>query len=58
MRITGDLDDDVRAAIDALREQRGATFKEIVNEALRRGFPEQSAAREAKSQKRRRPKSA
>lgn len=37
IRLTVNLDDDVRAEIDALRKERGATSKEIVNEALRLG---------------------
>ena len=55
MRITVTVEDDVRAGINALRKDRGAT-KEIVNEALRWGLsrgmrsgrPKPSRARKAK----------
>jgi hypothetical protein len=37
-RITVDLADDVRAMIDQVRRERGWTFKQAVNEAMRLGF--------------------
>ena len=43
MRTTLTLDDDVAKAIETLRRESGASLKEIVNEAIRRGLepPEQ-----------------
>ncbi len=38
MRTTLSLDDDVAAAIEQIRSARKATFKEIVNQALREGL--------------------
>ncbi|HEX2162416.1 MAG TPA: CopG family transcriptional regulator [Thermoanaerobaculia bacterium] len=38
MRTTLTLDDDVAAAIERLRRQRGGSHKELVNEALRAGL--------------------
>lgn len=38
MRTTITLDDDVAAAIERLRKSRDASFKELVNEALRHGL--------------------
>ncbi len=43
MRTTLTLDDDVVAKLEKLRETRRQSFKEIVNEALRRGLSELSA---------------
>lgn len=37
MRTTLSLDDDVAAALERLRQRRDASFKDIVNEALRLG---------------------
>jgi hypothetical protein len=37
-RITVDLDDDVRAEIDARRVASGASLKVVVNEAMRRAL--------------------
>lgn len=37
MRTTLTLDDDVAAAVERLRTDRDATFKDIVNDALRAG---------------------
>ena len=38
MRTTLSLDDDVAAALERLRRDRDASFKELVNEALRQGL--------------------
>lgn len=38
MRMTLTIEDDVAAEIDAYRRLRDASLKEVVNEALRRGF--------------------
>ena len=38
MRTTLTLDDDVAAALERLRKSRGASLKDLVNEALRRGL--------------------
>jgi hypothetical protein len=38
VRTTLTLDDDVAAALERLRRTRDANFKDIVNEALRRGL--------------------
>jgi hypothetical protein len=38
MRTTLTLDDDVAAALERLRKKRDASFKEIVNDVLRRGL--------------------
>ena len=38
VRTTLSLDDDVAAALDRLRKRRGESFKELVNNALRRGL--------------------
>jgi hypothetical protein len=43
MRTTLTLDDDVAAVIERLRRARGASLKDIVNEALRKGLSELSA---------------
>ena len=43
MRTTLTLDDDVVAALEQLRKTRGASLKDLVNEALRRGLKEMSA---------------
>jgi hypothetical protein len=42
MRTTLTLDDDVVAALERLRKARGASLKDLVNEALRRGLREMS----------------
>jgi metal-responsive CopG/Arc/MetJ family transcriptional regulator len=42
MRTTLTLNDDVVAALERLRKSRGASLKELVNEALRRGLKEMS----------------
>ena len=44
MRATLTLDDDVAAAIERLRRTRALKLKDLVNEALRRGLHEMSAA--------------
>jgi predicted transcriptional regulator len=38
MRTTLTLDDDVAARLERLRKNRNASFKELVNEALRQGL--------------------
>lgn len=38
MRTTLSLDDDVAVLIESQRKKSGATFKEVVNSALRRGL--------------------
>lgn len=38
MRTTLTLDDDVAVLIAALRRKQGTSFKDVVNEALRRGL--------------------
>ena len=43
MRTTLTLDDDVAAALHRLRKARNAGFRELVNEALRRGIKQMSA---------------
>jgi hypothetical protein len=40
MRTTISLDDDVAAQLEAWRANRGLTFKQAVNSALRRGLDE------------------
>jgi hypothetical protein len=46
MRTTLTLDDDVAARIERLRKTRKASFKEIVNEALREGLKHLAAPQE------------
>jgi hypothetical protein len=43
MRTTLTLDDDVVAALERLRKTHGASLKDLINEALRRGLKEMSA---------------
>lgn len=43
MRTTLTLDDDVAAQLKAAARERGTSFKEAVNSALRRGLSTQSA---------------
>jgi hypothetical protein len=38
MRTTLTIDDDVAAALERLRKKRDASFKDIVNDVLRRGL--------------------
>jgi hypothetical protein len=40
MRTTLTIDEDVAVLLDRLQKERGATFKSLVNEALRRGLRE------------------
>jgi len=42
MRTTLSLDDDVAATLERLRKTRRESFKQLVNEALRRGLREMS----------------
>lgn len=48
MRTTLTLDDDVAAAIERLRQTREASFKDLVNEALRRGLKEMAEPRKTR----------
>lgn len=43
MRTTLSLDKDVAAQLERLRKSRDASYKEIVNEALRRGLREMTS---------------
>jgi len=43
MRTTLSLDDDVAAMLERLRKTRDESFKDLVNEALRRGLRQMSA---------------
>jgi len=43
MRTTLTIDDDVAASLERLRKARNGSFRELVNEALRRGIKEMSA---------------
>jgi adenine C2-methylase RlmN of 23S rRNA A2503 and tRNA A37 len=43
MRTTLTIDDDVAVQLKRLRRQRDVNFKELVNEALRRGLRDMSA---------------
>lgn len=43
MRTTLTIDDDVAVQLEKLRRSRDASFKDLVNEALRRGLQEMSA---------------
>jgi hypothetical protein len=43
MRTTLTIDDDVAAELERLRRQRDASFRDLVNEALRRGLRDMSA---------------
>ena len=42
MRTTLTLEDDVAAALERLRRTRNASFKDLINEALRRGLKDMS----------------
>ena len=44
MRTTLTIDDDVAAQLKRLRRERDVKFRELVNEALRRGLRDMSAA--------------
>jgi hypothetical protein len=43
MRTTLTLDDDVAALLEQQRKERNASWKDLVNEALRRGLQEMAA---------------
>jgi Ribbon-helix-helix protein, copG family len=43
MRTTLTIDDDVAAALERLRKRRDTSFKEVVNDVLRRGLHEVTA---------------
>lgn len=43
MRTTLTLDDDVAAALKRLRKSRNASFRDVVNDALRRGLKQMSS---------------
>lgn len=45
MRTTLSLDKDVAAALERLRQSRNASFKEVVNDALRRGLEQMATPR-------------
>ncbi len=45
MRTTLTLDDDVARLIETIRRRRGATLKQVVNDALREGLPRLDAPR-------------
>jgi hypothetical protein len=45
MRNTLTLDDDVRVMLKKLQEERGLSFKEAVNQALRQGLYQLQAPR-------------
>lgn len=55
MRTTLTLDDDVAVRLERLREERDASFKSIVNEALRRGLERMEGPPEARPPYRIRP---
>ena len=46
MRTTLRLDDDVAAILERLRKSRGASLKDLVNEALRRGLKDMTSRTE------------
>jgi hypothetical protein len=46
MRTTLSLDDDVAALLEQMRKTRGATFKQVVNDALREGLARLSSPAE------------
>jgi len=48
MRTTLTLDEDVAVSLERLRKTRNAGLKELVNEALRRGFREMTARPKAR----------
>lgn len=48
MRTTLTLDDDVAAALERLRRSRDVNFKDLVNEALRRGLKDMAARPKAR----------
>ena len=50
MRTTLTIDDDVAAELERLRRTRDASLKDLVNEALRRGFQEMTSARKSRRQ--------
>jgi hypothetical protein len=52
MRSTLTIDDDVALALDRVRERDALTFKDVVNQALRRGLRAMDAEREAAPQPR------
>jgi hypothetical protein len=47
VRTTLTLDDDVAALLEKALKRRGATLKQVVNEALRRGLTEDAPRRRA-----------
>jgi hypothetical protein len=49
MRTTLSLDDDVAALLEQLRNARNATFKQIVNDALREGLARLNSPAESRS---------
>ena len=51
MRTTLTIDDDLAVALERVREREGMAFKEVVNQALRRGLRVMDAEREAAPRK-------
>jgi hypothetical protein len=49
VRTTLTLDDDVARLLEQIRRRRGATLKQVVNDALREGLPRLEAPRRARS---------
>jgi hypothetical protein len=49
MRTTLSLDDDVAALLEQLRNARNATFKQVVNDALREGLARLSSPAETRA---------
>jgi Arc/MetJ family transcription regulator len=50
MRTTLTLDDDVAAALERLRKARDLGFKELVNDALRRGLKDMTAPKKKRGE--------
>jgi hypothetical protein len=50
MRTTLSLDDDVAALLERLRRERAESFKDLVNEALRRGLRQMSSRQPRRQQ--------
>jgi hypothetical protein len=46
MRTTLTLDDDVASVLERLRKSRGASLKQLINEALRRGLKDMTGRAE------------
>jgi Ribbon-helix-helix protein, copG family len=50
MRTTLTLDDDVAAALERLRKARDLGFKELINDALRRGLKDMTAPKKRRGE--------